>query len=182
MKKIAFFLALVLAACSSTPAKDKTTSDPVVTSDVSPPTTTDEGVDASQPTPVEDGGVVATDSGSTPSVPMNQATCISACQAKYPAAEAKNKQLDATCFLGGTCSASCNDLKPGKLFQPTEVDGGGCDTVTPDSYPITTTSQACSDCLNTTPTCCSQWISIFSSTDGRALNTCTNVCYTDFKN
>lgn len=107
-------------------------------------------------------------------------SCIVDCEQKHPKAAAQSKQLDTTCFLAGECEPVCNDLKPGKLYSPTEVDGGGCNTVGADSYPITTTSQECSDCLNTAPSCCAQWIEIFASTEGRALNACTNECYTKF--
>ncbi len=183
MKTITVFALLsCLVACSSVPKeKDKTSESTTPAPGSGSSDDTPTGETPVTGTPVTDGGTPTSDSG--PKAPANQAECITACEKQHPVATAKNKTLDATCFLGGVCESVCNDLKSGTLVQPTKVDGGvTCDTVTPDSYPITTTSQACSDCLDTTATCCTQWISIFSSTDGRALNTCTNTCFSTFKN
>jgi len=172
---------MVLVACGSSSKKDDPTTN-------TPPNNNNTGGVESPPdvpfTEVDSGTNTAppTTPPVAPKAPSNQAECIAVCETTYPAAAAKGKALDTSCFLGGVCEHVCNDLKPGTLVKPTEVDGGGCDTVKADSYPITTTSQACSDCLNTTPTCCTQWIAIFSSMDGRALNTCANQCYTNFKN
>ena len=166
MKKIAILLSVLAFACSSSPSKD---ADPVGVTVPDDASTFDDAA--------SDAG--ARDSSVSDAPALTLDSCISGCGAKYPAADAKNKQLDATCFLGGACESVCNNLKAGKLFEP-NVDAGGCDTASVDSYPITTTSQACSDCLSATATCCAQWISIFGSTDGRALNACSNDCYTKF--
>jgi hypothetical protein len=153
-----------------------------------PPTTTSSsggtppGMTVSPPTPMDDAGptaTVAVDGGTTAPPPPNPtlASCIADCGMKYPAAAAKNKQLDATCFLGGACEPVCDNLTSGKLFEPSKVDGGGCNTAGAMSFPIATPSQVCSDCLNTNAACCAEWISIFSSVEGQALNTCSNTCY-----
>ncbi len=182
MRTIAVLFAVVcLVACGASPTKDKDPESTQVT-EVAP---TDD-VDASAPVVAEDSGttdsaVPVPEKDAAPPPPHNQATCIAACEVQYPKAADKSHQLDATCFLGGSCEPVCNHLKPGPLLEPTVVEGG-CDTVAAKSYPITTTSQACSDCLSTTVTCCTQWTDIFGSTDGRALNACANKCFTDFNN
>ena len=132
-------------------------------------------------TPPSDGSV-----GPTPPVaaspPTDQASCVAACETAHPTAQAKNKNLDATCFLGGACEPVCNDLKyTGKNFTPTDVDGGVvCDTAKAGAFPIATPSQACSDCLANNASCCSQWNALFGSADGQALNACSTDCFVKF--
>jgi len=172
-----------LVACASKAPNDPNPTDPPVNpnepanntnSDTSNPSTSDGG-STSDPTP---------DSGTTPPPPVpTQASCLNACEAQHPKAAAENKTLDSTCMLGGACESVCNDLGTSKVLVGPTVDpdaGVVCDTVTPDSYPIRTSSAACSTCLANTPACCTLWIAIFGSADGRALNACANKCYADY--
>lgn len=116
--------------------------------------------------------------------PANQTECLHACETQYPKAALLAKQLD-VCMTGeeGACTEVCNNLGTGvKLVEPDVDAGATCNTKAAKSYPITTASQACSNCLAGNAGCCKTWISIFSSEDGKALNTCANACYTNFKN
>ncbi len=173
---LASFIVLALVACgSSKEAKDSTPSDPTNPAD---PNTPQEQDPTTPSTEGPDGSSV--DAG--PKAPSNQAECIVACEGQHPTSAKLNHTLDTTCLLGGACEPVCNGLGTGKLFQPTVDEDAGvqCDTAKANSYPITTPSAACSTCLANTPACCTLWISIFSSVDGQALNTCSNKCYVDF--
>lgn len=135
------------------------------------------------PPPGEDGGPGVVQPGQDAAAPQTLATCIAACSAKYPAASVQNKQLDATCFLGGACEPVCNDLKAGKNFLPDAPVGDAgvvCDTVKANSFPISTPSLECSNCLANNAGCCALWIQIFSSSQGQGLNDCSNTCYSSF--
>lgn len=176
-------LMFALVACASkAPEKNPTpaneTTDPAVT-----PSSNSDGGDTTTAADVDgSSGPAVVDAG--PKVPTNQAECVAACEAKYPKSAAQNKTLDNTCFVAGTCEPVCDNLVAGKNYQPTVVPDAGpvCDTVKANSYPVSTPSQACSDCVATTPACCNLWIAIFSSDDGKALNACSNTCFSTFKN
>jgi len=124
---------------------------------------------------------VAVDSG--PKEPTNQTECIAVCETKYPTAAVDSATLDNTCLLAGACEPVCNNLAGGgELKFPSADAGVVCDTAAANSYPIGTPSQACSDCLATTQTCCDLWIKIFGSTEGQALNKCAHDCWEKFPN
>lgn len=181
MKKfIAFGFILAVVACSSKEGGKTTT--PGTSSDPTAP-----GNDTTT-TAEEDGGTVDSSTATTPpmppSGPTNKAECVSVCEVKYPKPAALNKTLDSTCFLAGVCEGDCNDLVAGKNYLPTADPDAGptCDTAKANSYPISTPAQKCSDCIARTPACCNLWIAIFGSDDGKALNACSNACFTSFKN
>ena len=138
----------------------------------------------SDPAPLDEAGVPIVDGGTTPT---NQVECIALCEKQHPKAASLSVSLDKECFLGGACEPVCNNLgTSGTLHQPTDQDGGTfCDTKKAQSFPITTYSQACSDCINTNARCCSLWTQLFGAdatgaNDGQALNNCANACYTKF--
>lgn len=175
---LSFFLMLAVA-CSPASKADKPTAASGTTDNnpdnpSTPNATTDQGGTNPTNTPSTD-----SDGGSKP--PSNQAECIAVCEGQYPKAAVKNKSLDSTCMLG-VCSNVCNDLVAGKNFPPdVDADAGVvCDTVKANSFPISTPSAQCSTCLANTPTCCTQWIAIFSSADGQALNGCAVNCFSNF--
>ncbi len=181
MKKfLSFSFALALIACGSS-AKDPAptgpsnqTTDPGTPGDNTTPVSSD---------PVSDGGTTppsaSTDSG--PKAPTNQAECVAVCEAQHPKASALNKQLDATCFLGGSCEPDCNNHVPGgKQFPVSAGDAGDSCPIADGIDPIMTLSQACSDCVATTPSCCKLWVDIFGSDDGRSLNKCAVACFAKF--
>lgn len=175
-------LMLAVVACGSSSA-DKSPSPTSNHSDSTQPSYDDAGNEVASDAGVSvEAATAVTDAG--PKTPTNQAECVAVCESKYPKQAGQNKQLDNSCFLAGSCEPACNGLVVGKNYQPSvDPDAGPtCDTVKANSYPISTPSQACSDCLASTPTCCSLWIAIFSSDDGKALNSCSNNCFSQFKN
>lgn len=160
------------------------------------PVTGDPG--SNPPTDAGSGTVNVSDGGNTPTpsptpgmdsgthAPTNQAECIAVCEGKYPKPAALNKQLDAQCFLGGACVTQCNDLAAnGKLYPVTPDPDAAAPAACPIGEgvdPIMTPSASCSDCIANTPTCCTLWVDIFGTADGRALNACAVKCFSDFKN
>ena len=175
MRFIVCMSLVTIVACSSAAAKHE---DPI-NSDVPAPASSPvaDAVDASVPSSESDSSIASVDAAHT----ATQAECISACESTHPKAAALNKQLDNTCFLAGACEPSCNDLAPnGKLSGVTKdpdasapvacVIGEGVD-------PIMTASTKCSDCLASVPACCSLWVAIFGSAEGRDLNKCAVACY-----
>jgi predicted small lipoprotein YifL len=180
---LASVLLIAVAACgSSNKGPDKAPSPP--TDGNAPTTPTTDGMDAAVPEVDGSSPAEMSEVDSGPKAPTNQAECVATCEAKYPKSAAQNKTLDSTCMLAGTCEPVCNDLIPGKNYEPTVNPDAGvvCDTAKADSYPILTPSAACSTCLASSPVCCNLWIAIFSSTEGKALNACANTCYSSFKN
>ena len=149
-----------------------------------PPTTLEPSVtatDAGQSN-VADGGTpspAVDDSGV--SSPTTQAECVAVCEAKYPTAAAENKLLD-SCMLGPICGTVCNDLGTSKDLVSPSVDAGvACDTDKANSWKIATTSILCSNCL--AQNCCHQWIAIYGdTTQGQPLSTCSDGCFSSFKN
>jgi hypothetical protein len=126
-----------------------------------------------------DAGSAVVDAG-TPA-PTNQAECLADCEAQYPAAQAESNQLDSTCYKG-SCASACDNIGSGTNKTPSADAGAKCDTNAANSYEIGTPSQACSDCLASTPACCTLWIKIFGSADGQSLNQCANNCWSKFPN
>lgn len=183
-------LSLVLVACSSAAAKKDPGPDltnPAAPGNQNGSTPGDEPGDPG--TPTSDGGTStptpATDSG--PHAPSNQAECVSACEVKYPKAASLNKQLDATCYFGGSCEPVCNNVPPGPNFPPTNDADAAAPVACPEQFaegvdPIKTPSAACSTCLANTPSCCKLWVDIFGSAEGRDLNKCAVACFSTFKN
>ncbi len=175
MKTIVMFAVLAsLCACSS-PSKDPNgpTKNPSVPSN---------GTDESPSDPA--GTPTTGDDAAAPqdSTPTNQATCVAACEVKFPKAAAENKSLDA-CMLGTACGAVCNDLgTSGKNFTPTvDSDAGAvCNTDKANSWAIQLHTQACADCVASH--CCTLWTTIYGSTDGQGLSQCSTACFTQFKN
>jgi hypothetical protein len=124
-----------------------------------------------------DNGTSTPDAG-----PTNQASCVAACETKYPAAAQEGHAFDTSCMTG-VCEAVCDNIgASGQDFAPDPDAGSACNTNAAMSYPIKTPSVACSDCLATHDSCCKQWITIFGSTEGQALNACSNTCFSSFKN
>jgi hypothetical protein len=168
-------------ACSSKVADDptppsNTTSDPG--EEGSEPSTGTEGSPAE--TPKGDADKDAADGGA-PKEPTNQTECIAACEVTYPTAAADNHQLDQQCFFGDSCGTVCNNLGQGATQYPDQVSSLSCNTVAAGSYPIGTPSQACSNCLATTPVCCDLWVKIFGSPEGKSLSQCAHTCWDTFQ-
>lgn len=165
----ALFVSSVIA-CGSDSTNNRTVDDASVDPVPSPTT------DPQNPPPVNDvdASVSVVDAG-----PTNQAECLAACEVKYPTAAAQSHQFDTSCMVG-VCGSACDNLGQGKNFYPSVDAGASCDTNAAGAYPIGTPSQACSDCLATTQTCCKQWVDLFGSKNGQALNQCANTCWTTF--
>jgi len=130
-------------------------------------------------------GSVSSDGGSNvPTAPTNQAQCIAACEKQYPTAAALNKQLDNSCFTGGACEPVCDNLgTSGKLYTPSLGDGGVAACDLSNSWSLSTPSEQCSTCIATNKTCCDLWVKIYGdTTQGQPLSTCSEACYTQFRN
>jgi hypothetical protein len=176
-----FSLGLVAVLACSTGDPAKPNAGPVVEPGPAPgeePGNTDPNVTDPSPT---DSGVAdsSKDSDAGPKAPTNQKECIAACEAAAPTAAAQNHDLDNLCFFG-TCGAVCNNLGQGESKYPDGASALACDTAAAGSYPIGTPSQACSNCLASTPACCTLWIAIFGSAEGQGLSKCAHDCWANF--
>ena len=161
---------IAVAACSSAAAKQE---DPI-NSDLPAPVSSPAGdvADASVP---EDDSPAMVDAAHV----VTQAECIATCESAHPKAAALNKQLDNTCFFAGACEPVCNALAAGGKLSAVTVhpDASAACVIGEGVDPIMTASAKCSDCLAETPACCSLWIAIFGSAEGRDLNKCAVACY-----
>jgi hypothetical protein len=170
------------------------------------PSSTDDAsagvVDATVTTASDDASAVdASADISVDSGPMTQAQCLGACQAQYPVAQAQSDAFDKSCMFG-VCKPVCDNLMATGKDYPPDLDGSVfpipanddaglvdagtvqtfvCDTNAGMSFQISTPSVLCSDCISNTKTCCDQWIALFSSVQGQALNACANTCFANFK-
>lgn len=187
MKMIALVsvaLMALMVGCGSKGTESSTTSNP--NGDHTSPSTADPSTPNSPSAPASSsgsnsGGNEPTDAGVM--APTDQATCVKACQMQYPKAAALNAQLDTQCFTGGACESVCDDLQyKGMNFSPSADAGAACNTADAGAWDIAVPSQNCAVCLATTPTCCNLWVEIFGSPEGQNLSTCSNNCYTQFKN
>jgi len=174
---------IIACSSSSAPKSEKVNEVPP---GETPPAPSDNGTPTSDPAPSSPPAPSSSDAGS-PTPPTNQATCIAACELSHPKAAALGKQLDATCYLAGVCEPSCNNVPPGKNFPAASNADAAAPVACPGQFaegvdPIMTPSAACSTCLAETPACCTLWVSIFGSPEGRDLNKCAVACYTNFKN
>lgn len=117
-----------------------------------------------------------------PPEPTNQAECLATCEVSHPNAAQMNRDLDAQCFFGGSCENACNNIGQGQNFTPSPVASAQCNTEAAGSWPVSTPSLQCSDCVATTPACCNLWVSLYGSAEGQALSQCAHDCWDHFPN
>jgi hypothetical protein len=148
---------LAISACSSS-----TTEAPAAAG-------VDAALDAPHDTnrPAVDASTPDDDSGPT----QTRDQCVAACNAKYPAAVAKDDAIG-TCW-DAKCKGPCVD-DPATAFDAGEAG-------TPDAGPsplcgtgVPSFSQDCNDC--TTANCCPAWAGCFGDPDCTALDMCFGTC------
>jgi len=183
MKKFFAFVVLTsLVACGSKSTDTVDLAPSPDTNENSPHTSSQ---DSGAGDVVADAGSDTSLSDSSSHVPTNQAECVSACESNHPKATTLSKQFDAACYLAGACEPVCNNIPAGKNFPPVSDVDAAAPVACPAQFgegvdPIMTPSAACSTCLANTPACCTLWVAIFGSADGRDLNKCANACFTKF--
>lgn len=132
---------------------------------------TDAALDAPRDTnrPAVDSSMPDTDSAPPPTQTRQQ--CVDACNAKYPAAVAKDNAIG-TCW-DSKCKGPCVD-DPATAFDAGEAGA-------PDAGPnplcgtgATSISKDCDDC--TTANCCPAWAGCFGDPDCTALDMCFGSC------
>lgn len=153
-------LSLLVAACSVGDSSTKDPNGPAqdITSNPSP--------NEPDPSSSTSSSSSSSSSGGGGDAGGGVASCIAACEAKYPSAVPKGDAIDA-CWKQ-SCYAQCDGMTPSTTqFGPAH---GAC------KYDVKTPAAACSQC--TVDKCCAPWDACFGDEDCAALNKCAIACYT----